>query len=48
MCYTLDMKVKDQKIRAKENELLVKVKFGILTIKEAAKILDDYAKSLGM
>ena len=48
MCYTLGMRTINEKLlKAKENDLLVKIKFGILTIKEAGKVLDDYLKSLG-
>ena len=47
MCYTLGMRTINEKIIQKENQLLVKIKLGILTIKEAGKVLDDYLKSLG-
>ena len=40
MCYTLSMRTINEKIIQKENQLLVKIKLGILTIQEAAKILD--------
>lgn len=49
MWYTLYMRTINEKLlKAKENDLLVKIKFGILTIKEAGKILDNYAKALGL
>ena len=44
MLYTLGMRTKDKKIIQKENQLLVKIKLGILTIQEAAKILDVWLK----
>ena len=48
MVYTLGMRTINEKIIQKENQLLVKIKFGILTIEEAGKILDDYINSLSI